>query len=281
MMATSYKQPSKSSWTSTSSMVPSPRYARSHRSFTDHQVWDTLRLLIPSSPVVSLIQSATAPEGGYVPLTAPAYPGNPKASPTIPKPLPHVHYLAGSLELTLYLLVRLQNQIHTTIEAKVKVARQRIGAVSESHERQKVNGEVLGGPLGQQKMTLLRDVASHPSVSEDLRREVEMEEFDHWRKLVAPSRSEKHSKSDPKKTDARPPAKPKATSPSPQDDVPPLFRVPTTERLSKEEVLKRADDLANGFILLGIGGAAEDAWNWVINGRDEPTICECSTMAVR
>lgn len=237
-------------------------------------MWDTLQLLVPSSPVVALIQSATVPEGGYVPLTAPAYPGNGKSSPSIPKPLPHVHYLAGSLELTLYLLLRVQYEIQTTVEAKVKVARQRIGAISEHHERQKVNGEVLGGPLGHQKIFLLRDVASHPNVSEDVRREVEMEEFDHWRKLVTPSRSEKHSKTDSKKIDGKLPPKPKAASPPPQGNIPPLFRLPVTERLSKEEVLKRANDLADGFILLGVGGAAEEAWNWRFNGRDEPTICE-------
>lgn len=252
------------------SKVGHPRLPRAYC-----KAWDTLQLLVPSSPVVPLIQSAAVPEGGYVPLTAPTYPGNGKSSPAIPKPLPHVHYLAGSLELTLYLLLRVQNEIQTTVEAKVKVARQRIGAISEHHERQKVNGEVLGGPLGHQKISLLRDVASHPNVSEDIRREVEMEEFDHWRKLVTPSRSEKHSKTDSKKSDAKLPAKPKATSVQSQDDVQPLFRAPVTERLSKEEVLKRANDLADGFILLGVGGAAEEAWNWRLNGRDEPTICEC------
>lgn len=146
--------------------------------------------------------------------------------------------------------------------------------MSEHHERTKVNGEVLGGPLGQQMIKLLRDVASHPNVSEDTRRVVEMEEFDFWRKLVSPSRSEKHLKADPKTAEGKASDKTKSSSPVSSEDVPALFCAPAAERPSKEECLKRANDLADGFILLDIGGAAEDAWNWRLNGRDEPTICE-------
>ena len=64
----------------------------------------------------------------------------------------------------------------------------------------------------------------------------------------------------------------------PQDNLP--FPLPTLflsqeqTRPSKAEALKRADGLAKGFVLLEISVAgAEDGWTWVLEGKDEPTIC--------
>lgn len=42
--------------------------------------------------------------------------------------------------------------------------------------------------------------------------------------------------------------------------------------ITKADALARANGLADGFVLLGVGGAAEEAWTWVIEGRNEPTI---------
>lgn len=53
----------------------------------------------------------------------------------------------------------------------------------------------------------------------------------------------------------------------------PLFELPERAKPSNEEALSRADGLANGFVLLEVGGAAEDAWRWVMDAKDEPTIC--------
>lgn len=149
------------------------------------QLYTTLGLLVPSSPLVPLIQSAEVPSGGYVPLPMPTYPvPASQKPPALPHPLPHVHHLAGSLALALYLLIRVQAEIHTLTEAKVKAGRMRIGAVSEREVRRKVDGEVLSGALGSHMVDLLRDVASHPAVDETVRRDVEVQEFKFWRKLV-------------------------------------------------------------------------------------------------
>lgn len=150
------------------------------------KLYAALRLLIPSSPLVPLIQSAPVPSEQYIPMPVPTYPvpaGQP--TPTLPKELPHVYHLAGSLALVLYLLIRRQSQIQNLTETKVKAGRQRLGAGTEADVRRKVNGEVLGGPLGYDMIELLRDVASHPSVEEDVRRDSEVQEFKYWRKLVA------------------------------------------------------------------------------------------------
>lgn len=56
--------------------------------------------------------------------------------------------------------------------------------------------------------------------------------------------------------------------------VPPLFEDEPVTAVTKEEARQRADGLADGFVLLGVGGTAEEAWTWVLDGRDEPTICE-------
>lgn len=132
-----------------------------------------------------MIQATPMPAGGYVPLPAPTYPVPPNQKPpAIPRPLPHVHHLAGSLAIVLYLLLRTQAEIHTVTETKVKAGRMRIGAGTERDVRRKVDGEVLSGPLGASMVDLLRDVASHPSVDEAVRRDVEVQEFKYWRKLV-------------------------------------------------------------------------------------------------
>jgi superkiller protein 3 len=81
----------------------------------------------------------------------------------------------------------------------------------------------------------------------------------------------------PDKTDETAPQKGK-TSGKGQDDKSgltptPLFDPPSRPRPSKGEALKRADGLADGFILLGLSGAGvEDGWHWVFDGKDEPTI---------
>lgn len=61
-----------------------------------------------------------------------------------------------------------------------------------------------------------------------------------------------------------------------EDDFPPtpLFDAPAHSPPSKADALARANGLAEGFVLLGLGGAAEDGWRWVIEGKDEPSICE-------
>jgi superkiller protein 3 len=96
-----------------------------------------------------------------------------------------VYYLAGALPLVLYVLIHVQAHIHTITEAKVKAGRMRIGARSERDVRRQVDAEVLGGPLGTSMVDLLRDVAAHPAVEEGTRREVEVQEFRYWCKLVA------------------------------------------------------------------------------------------------
>lgn len=102
----------------------------------------------------------------------------------LPKKLPHVYHLAGSLALVLYILIHVQTQIHSMTESKVKAGRMRIGAKSETHVRRQVDAEILAGPLGASMIDLLRDVSSHPSVDEAVRRDVEVQEFQYWRKLV-------------------------------------------------------------------------------------------------
>lgn len=54
----------------------------------------------------------------------------------------------------------------------------------------------------------------------------------------------------------------------------PLLAPPERTPPTKQEALKRADGLAAGFVLLSLSGAAEDGWRWVIEGKDEPSVCE-------
>lgn len=249
-------------------------------------MYKTLALLLPSSPLISLIQTTLVPAGSYVPLPEPTYPAVVGAAvPEIPRPLPHVYHLAGSLSLTLYLLLRAQNEVHEVTEARVKAGRQSIRARSERDVRRQVDGEVLTGPWGLRMIDLLRDVAGHPAVEESVRREVEVQEFNYWRRLVVAL--PENGKSNASKDNTPAPApKPKvggmlisaSLPPKPSTEVledpstPPLFKSPTASKVTKAEARDRANGLADGFVLLGVAGAAEDAWNWVIDGRDEPTI---------
>ncbi|GMK57364.1 hypothetical protein CspeluHIS016_0401980 [Cutaneotrichosporon spelunceum] len=251
---------------------------------TKDKLYGALRLLVPSSPLVPLIQAAPMPQGSYVPLQAPKYPGSKDvATPEIPRPLPHVHYLAGSLALVLYLLLRVQAEIHTATEAQVKAGRQRLGARTERDVRRRVDAEVLGGPLGGLMIDLLCDVSSHPSVDEDMRRLVEVQEFKYWRRLVSVISDSKDKKTAPKAPPKAPakggmmisaslPPKPSATL-AEDPNTPALFRMPETAKMTKGEAVKRTQALAEGFVLLEIGVAgAGEAWAWVIEGRDEPSI---------
>lgn len=54
----------------------------------------------------------------------------------------------------------------------------------------------------------------------------------------------------------------------------PLFASKTYNAPSKEEAKRRVDDLAQGFVVLGVGTpGAEEAWSWVLEGKDEPSLC--------
>lgn len=70
------------------------------------------------------------------------------------------------------------------MEAQVKAGRQRMTGGPEKEVRKKVEAEVLGGPIGMEMIDLLREVSSHPNVEDEIRREVEVREFNFWRKLV-------------------------------------------------------------------------------------------------
>jgi hypothetical protein len=74
--------------------------------------------------------------------------------------------------------------VHTTVEAKVKAGRQRIGGGTEKEVRKKVEAEVLGGAVGMSMVELLREVSGHPGVEDAVRRDVEVKEFNFWKKLV-------------------------------------------------------------------------------------------------
>jgi superkiller protein 3 len=132
-----------------------------------------------------LLSSATPPTGSYTPFQQPKYPAESAAElPKLPYPLPHPQHLAGSLAVLLHLLIRLQVIVHTTVEAQVKAGRQRIGGGTEKEVRKRVEAEVLGGPIGMEMIELLREVSSHPNVEDEIRRDVEVREFNFWRKLV-------------------------------------------------------------------------------------------------
>lgn len=115
----------------------------------------------------------------------PEYPAKSAAElPKLPSPLPHPLHLLSSLPLLLHLLIRLQVIVHTTVESQVKAGRQRIGGGTEKEVRKRVEGEVLGGETGMSMVELLREVSGHPGVEEEVRRDVEVQEFNFWRKLV-------------------------------------------------------------------------------------------------
>jgi len=105
-------------------------------------------------------------------------------TPDLPSALPHALHLLSSLSLLLNLLIRSQVLVHQEVESTVKARKTRLGAGPEKEVRKNVEAEVLGGERGMNMVDLLREVAAHPGVPEDIRREVEIQEFVFWRKLV-------------------------------------------------------------------------------------------------
>jgi superkiller protein 3 len=44
---------------------------------------------------------------------------------------------------------------------------------------------------------------------------------------------------------------------------------------TKAEALAKTNSLAEGFVLLNVSSpGAEDGWSWIIEGKEESTICE-------
>ncbi|WWC88759.1 uncharacterized protein L201_003672 [Kwoniella dendrophila CBS 6074] len=240
------------------------------------KLYRALDQLLPSSPLVSLLQSVTPPGGSYVPFPAPIYPPASAAIvPPLPSPLPHALHLVASLPLLTNLLVRAESLVYTTTEQKVRVGRQRLGAGPEKEVRRKVEAEVLGGELGMRMVELLKEVGSHPNVAEDVRREVEIREFNFWRRLGASLPSKQAEKLTNPKTPSTKTAKPAQPAKTGTADLPTasFFEPHTYPIPSKEEALTRTNDLANGFVLLGITGkGAEEGWSWVLEGKDEPSL---------
>ncbi|KAK8858471.1 hypothetical protein IAR55_002698 [Kwoniella newhampshirensis] len=241
----------------------------------EERLYQALCLLLPSSPLVPLLQSLPPPSGAYTPITTPVYPPMSAGPlPTLPSPLPHVLHLLASLPLLLNLLIRSESLVHTTTEVKVKAGRTRLGAGPEKEVRRKVDGEVLGGEMGMQMVELLREVGNHPSVLDEVRREVEVREFNFWRKLVACLGRDDNLGQKSRK----PPTSKQSSSASVHTEpssfiTPALFQSREYSKPSKEEALSRADGLANGFILLELSGkGAEEGWAWVLEGKDEPTL---------
>ena len=79
----------------------------------------------------------------------------------------------------------MQVQLYLNVEAEVKAARSRLGGGTEKEVRRREEANGLAGPLGEEYVQLLREVAGLPGVDEALRRDVEVKEFEYWRKLVA------------------------------------------------------------------------------------------------
>ena len=151
----------------------------------NEQLYRALPLLLPSSPLISLLQTLPTPQGAYTPMPAPKYPSESLDKvPTLPSPLPHVLHLLGSLPLLLHLLIRSQVLVHQETEAKVKAGRQRLGGGPEGEVRRRTDGEVLGGELGMTMVEILREVNGHHGVDDAIRSDVEVQEFNFWRRLV-------------------------------------------------------------------------------------------------
>ena len=74
--------------------------------------------------------------------------------------------------------------MHQQVEGLVQARRTRLGAGPEKEVRRNVEVEVLGGQLGMGMVDLLREVGAHPGVTEEVRRDVEIREFEFWKKLV-------------------------------------------------------------------------------------------------
>ena len=144
-----------------------------------------LDLLLPSSPLLPLLRPLPLPAESYIPFPPPIYPPRSfSVLPTLPKTLPHALHLLASLPLLLNLLIRSQVLLQHEVETRVKDGRLRLGAPPEKEVRKNVEAEVLGGEMGIRMVDLLREVGGHPGVAEDVRRDVEIQEFGFWRKLV-------------------------------------------------------------------------------------------------
>jgi superkiller protein 3 len=58
-------------------------------------------------------------------------------------------------------------------------------------------------------------------------------------------------------------------------ETPPLFRSKKLTKPKREEALEKTETLAKGFVLLDVASpGADEAWSWVLEGKDEPTLCE-------
>lgn len=126
----------------------------------------------------------TPPQGTYIPLAIPVYPPTSDTLPGLPSPLPHPVHLAGSLSLAPVSLIRSEIEIKKKIDARVDNERKRLGAGTEKDVRKKVDREILGTD-GMRLINLWKEVGGHPQVEEEVRREVEVREFEFWRRLVA------------------------------------------------------------------------------------------------
>ncbi|WVO14451.1 hypothetical protein L204_102085 [Cryptococcus depauperatus] len=238
----------------------------------EEKLYSTLHLLLPSSPLVGLLQSLTPPKDSYVPVAIPKYPAAPDHVPILPSPLPHPVHLAGSLPLALIILIRTENAIHKKIGAIVENGRKRLKAGSESQVRKNVDREILGTE-GMKLIELYKEVGGHPQVDEVVRREVEIREFGIWKRLVACLPSVEVDKTEP---DIKPTSNLTSMAkdkPSVELAEPSLFNSETTIIPTKKQALSYVNELADGFVLLGISSkGAEEGWTWVLEGKDEPTL---------
>ncbi|EAL21087.1 hypothetical protein CNBD4630 [Cryptococcus deneoformans B-3501A] len=236
----------------------------------EEKLYRTLDLLLPSSPVAGLLQSVTPPQGTYIPLAIPVYPSASDILPTLPSPLPHPVHLAGSLSLALVSLIRSEIEIKQKIDARVNNERKRLGAGTEKDVRRKVDREILGTE-GMRLVDLWKEIAGHPQVEEEIRREVEIREFEFWRRLVAalPVENKIASKeSAGKASQAEMPA-----NASNELVEPALFKAKQYVAPNRTEALSHVNALADGFVLLDISAkGAEEGWRWVLEGKDEPTL---------
>ncbi|WVQ72893.1 hypothetical protein IAR50_002454 [Cryptococcus sp. DSM 104548] len=235
------------------------------------KLYKTLELLLPSSPLVPLLQPVEVPKDSYVPIAVPEYPLSTEQLPVLP-PLPHPTLISGSLAIALNVLIRFETSLNAKIAARVANDRKRINAGSEAEVRKNVDREILAVE-GLKLAELWREVGGHPAVEDDIRRQVEIREFNFWRRIVACT-------DDKPKANARPAAKPSVPS-EPKLKLavsrlsePVLFQEKKDlVAPSKQEALVNADGLANGFVLLGVNSpGSEEGWSWALEGKDEPSV---------
>ncbi|RXK41621.1 hypothetical protein M231_01120 [Tremella mesenterica] len=238
------------------------------------KVLEILILLVSDGPLVSLLQSATPPSGTYVPFPTPLYPPpSLSVQPTLPRELPHILHLVGSLPLALNLLIRAKSIVHTIIEQKVEAGRKRLGAGSPSEVRRNVEAEILGGSEGMAMVDLLEEVARHPNTDEEVRRDVEVEQFIFWRNLAASTKSEGKPTTAQNAAPTTLRVSNVETASTFNLPEPSLFVRHTPPTVSKGEAVQKASALAEGFVLLNVTTpGAEEAWSWVIEGTDQKDI---------